>query len=387
MKILVAIDSLKGCLDSWQAGRAAAEGVHDVLPGCEVCCLPVSDGGEGMLEMLRRAGLMRKTTACVHGPLMERLEAAYGLSLDGQTAFIEMAAACGLPLVPEDRRNPMLTTTYGLGELMADAVLRHGCRRLFIGLGGSATNDAGLDMLQALGCRFTDERGETLAQGGRALNCLADADVSGLLPELRSCEVVAACDVRNPLYGPQGAAHVFAPQKGADARMVGLLDAGLRRFASVTGRVTGCDVAFLPGAGAAGGVGAALAAYLHASLEPGVSLLFRMLDFDARLEDAGLVITGEGRADRQTLMGKVPGGILEAASRRHVPVVLIAGQVDDGAVLLQAGFRGVYDINPPDVSLARAMCPPYAAGRIRATVAKVVREFLRDTGAAGVQDV
>ena len=157
MKILVAIDSLKGCLDSWQAGRAAAEGVHDVLPGCEVCCLPVSDGGEGMLEMLRRADLMRKTTACVHGPLMERLEAAYGLSPDGQTAFIEMAAVCGFPLVPEDWRNPMLTTTYGLGELMADAVLRHGCRRLFVGLGGSATNDAGLGMLQALGYRFLNQ--------------------------------------------------------------------------------------------------------------------------------------------------------------------------------------------------------------------------------------
>ena len=343
MKIVLAIDSLKGCLTSRQAEEAAREGILRVKPGCEVCCLPVSDGGEGMLETFAAAGMLRRMSAMVHGPLMETLQADYGVSPDGRTAFIEMAAACGLPLVPLEKRNPMVTTTRGLGELMADAVLRRGCRRLLIGLGGSATSDAGAGMLQNI-------------------------------PLMLACEVKVACDVRNPLFGPQGAACVFAPQKGADARMVEVLDDGLRRFADVTRRVTGRDISLLPGAGAAGGVGGALAAYLGATLEPGIRLLLRVLDFDRHVAGADLVITGEGHADSQSLMGKVPAGVLEAAAAQRVPVALIAGRISDEEELKKAGFAAVCCINPPGVSPEEAMRPDYAALRIAETVARLVEE-------------
>lgn len=376
MKIILAIDSLKGCLTSRQAEEAAREGILRVLPECEVCCLPVSDGGEGMVEMLAAAGMLQRVSATVHGPLMEELRADYGVSPDGQVAFIEMAAACGLPLVSLEKRNPMLTTTRGLGELMADAVVRRGCRRLFIGLGGSATNDAGAGMLQALGYRLLDRNGRELEPGGGALARLAEVDDSELSSLWKECTVTAACDVRNPLCGPQGAACVFAPQKGADARMVELLDDGLRRFADVTRRVTGRDVSLLPGAGAAGGVGGALAAYLGATLAPGIRLLLQVLDFDKHLAGADLVITGEGHADRQSLMGKVPAGILEAAARRQVPVALIAGRVSDEEMLRRAGFQEVRCINRPGVPPEQAMKPAYAFRRIAETVAALVGSLM-----------
>ncbi len=374
MKIVLAIDSLKGCLTSRQAEEAAREGILRVNPGCEVCCLPVSDGGEGMLETFAAAGMLRRMSAMVHGPQMETLQADYGVSPDGRTAFIEMAAACGLPLVPLEKRNPMVTTTRGLGELMADAVLRRGCRRLLIGLGGSATSDAGAGMLQALGYQLTDRAGHELEPGGGALVRLAEVDAGGVSPLWEACEVKAACDVRNPLFGPQGAACVFAPQKGADARMVEVLDDGLRRFADVTRRVTGRDISLLPGAGAAGGVGGALAAYLGATLEPGIRLLLRVLDFDRHVTGADLVITGEGHADSQSLMGKVPAGVLEVAAAQRVPVALIAGRISDEEELKKAGFAAVCCINPPGLSPEEAMRPDYAAQRIAETVARLVEE-------------
>ena len=372
MKIVLAIDSLKGCLTSRQAEDAARKGILQVLPGCEVCCLPVSDGGEGLLETLAGAGVLQRVSTMVHGPLMEERQANYGVSPDGQTAFIEMAEACGLPLVVPEKRNPMLTTTYGVGELMVDAVVRRGCKNLLIGLGGSATNDAGAGMLRALGYRLTDGEGHEAWQGGRSLLCLERVETDGVSPLWKEVTVTAACDVRNPLFGQQGAACVFAPQKGADAHMVKLLDEGLRRFADVTFRATGRDISLLPGAGAAGGVGGALAAYLNATLEPGIRLLLRMLDFDARIADADLIITGEGHADRQSLMGKVPAGVLEAATRQGVPVALIAGRVSDEEMLRRAGFAAVCCINPQGVSLEEAMRPTYAASRIAETMSRLL---------------
>lgn len=303
---------------------------------------------------------------------MEERRANYGVSPDDQTAFIEMAEACGLPLVVPEKRNPMLTTTYGVGELMVDAVVRRGCKNLLIGLGGSATNDAGAGMLRALGYRLTDGEGHEAWQGGRSLLRLERVETDGVSPLWKEVTVTAACDVRNPLFGQQGAACVFAPQKGADAHMVKLLDEGLRRFADVTFRATGRDISLLPGAGAAGGVGGALAAYLNATLEPGIRLLLRMLDFDARIADADLIITGEGHADRQSLMGKVPAGILEAATRQGVPVALIAGRVSDEEMLRRAGFAAVCCINPQGVSLEEAMQPTYAASRIAETMSRLL---------------
>ena len=229
-------------------------------------------------------------------------------------------------------------------------------------------------MLQALGYQLTDRAGHELEPGGGALVRLAEVDAGGVSPLWEACEVKVACDVRNPLFGPQGAACVFAPQKGADARMVEVLDDGLRRFADVTRRVTGRDISLLPGAGAAGGVGGALAAYLGATLEPGIRLLLRALDFDRHVAGADLVITGEGHADSQSLMGKVPAGVLEAAAAQRVPVALIAGRISDEEELKKAGFAAVCCINLPGVSPEEAMRPDYAALRIAETVARLVEE-------------
>ena len=276
-KIVVAIDSLKGCLTSLEAGEAAAEGVKRACPCCEVSVLPVADGGEGMLEALAGAGGGRLVHLTAHG-----------------TAVVEMARISGLPLVPAGRRNPMQTTTLGTGEVLRDA-LRRGCRRVLLGLGGSATNDAGLGMLQALGYRFLDAAGREVGQGGQArevgqggqaLARVERIDASDAMPELAQTRFVAACDVQNPFYGPQGAACVFAPQKGATPAMVRELDDGLRHLARIIRDCTGTDVSLLPGAGAAGGLGGGVSAFLHAELRRGIELVLESAGFARRIRGA-----------------------------------------------------------------------------------------------------
>lgn len=376
-KVVIAIDSFKGCLGSLEAGRAVAAGVKRACPRCEVVVLPVADGGEGMLETLVGAGGGRLVRLSAHGPLMEERVACYGVSADGGTAFVEMASASGLPLVPEGRRNPMLTTTFGTGELLRDA-LRRGCRRILMGLGGSATNDAGMGMLQALGYRFLDAAGEDVGLGGQALARVERIDASGAMPELAQARFVAACDVQNPFYGPQGAAYVFAPQKGATPQMVEALDNGLRHFARVIHRATGTDVSALPGAGAAGGMGGGVSAFLHAGLRRGIELVLESIGFARQVEGAGLVITGEGKADRQTLMGKVPAGVLAEAGRRGVPVVLLAGRVEDEDALREAGFRHVLCINPPGTLEAVALSPGYACRRLGQTAESLMKQAMKN---------
>lgn len=363
-KVVIAIDSFKGCLTSLEAGQAAAEGVRAVYPDCVVCCLPVADGGEGVSDVLVTAFDGHLRTLQAHGPSMEIRETRYGISGDGRTAFIEMAAISGLPLVAPEQRNPMLTTTLGTGELIRDA-LEQGCREFIIGIGGSATNDAGLGMLQALGFRFLDKEGRELGTGGRIMGQVAAVDIASAHPALKESRFTVACDVVNPFYGTEGAAYIFAPQKGADAEMVKELDAGMRSLSEVIGRVTGKDIAVHPGAGAAGGMGGGLLAFLDAELKPGIRLLLDALRFAERIKDADLIITGEGRADRQTLMGKVPYGILEEATRQHIPVVLLAGSIADAEVLNQAGFRGVFSVTPGPISLEQAMEPSFARKNIR----------------------
>ena len=371
-KVVIAIDSFKGCLPSQEAGEAAARGVRRAWPGCQTLIVPVADGGEGLLEALVSASGGSLVSVPAHCPLMEVREACYGLSRDGQTAFVEMARISGLPLVPEARRNPLLTTTYGTGELIRDALGR-GCRCVLIGLGGSATNDAGMGMLQALGFRFLDNEGKETAPGGQALKEVERIDDADVLPAVRETEFLAACDVRNPFYGPDGAAYVFAPQKGATPEQVEELDEGLRHFAEIVRQHTGTDISTLPGAGAAGGMGGGLAAFLHAKLKPGIELVLDTAGFPALLRDADLVITGEGRADRQTLMGKVPAGILAEARKQGIPVVLLAGQVEDEAALLEAGFKTVCCINPPDTPLSLALCPDFARQQLEDTAERVAR--------------
>lgn len=261
-KIVIAIDSFKGCLTSAEAGEAAAQGVHAACPECRTIVLPVADGGEGMLDVLLAASNGKRITVRAHDPLMQPCDASYGISGDGNTVFIEMAAISGLPLVPADKRNPMKTTTFGTGELIRDA-LERGCLRFVIGLGGSATNDAGLGMLQALGFRFFDKEGHEvgsmkkgIALCGALLSAISSIDSSSAHPALKKACFTAACDVRNPFFGPNGAAHVFAPQKGADADMVKELDVAMQNLSDVIFHTTGKDVSLHPGAGAAGGMGA-----------------------------------------------------------------------------------------------------------------------------------
>lgn len=371
-KTVLAIDSFKGCLTSAEAEAAAAEGVHAALPECEVIRIPVADGGEGMLDVLIAATHGKSISVQAHGPLMELREARYGISGDGQTAFIEMAAISGLPLVAPEKRNPMQTTTFGTGELIRDA-LQRGCRHFIIGLGGSATNDAGLGMLRALGFRFPDKTGNVSGYGGQMMGKVDSIDTSSVHPLLSGCTFTAACDVRNPFYGTDGAAYVFAPQKGADATMIEALDAGMRHLAAVIFRTTGKDISSCPGAGAAGGMGGSLSAFLNAELKPGIQLLLEMQNFAEQIKDADLIITGEGKSDRQTVMGKVPYGILTEARKQHIPVVLIAGGIEDTDILTRAGFHGIFSITPSPVVLEQAMQPEFARMNIRRTVEQICR--------------
>lgn len=353
-KILLALDSFKGCLRSVEANRAAAEGVRGMCPDAEVVEVPVSDGGEGFLEAFRGAIGGAWVTLPVRDPLMRSIPARY--LLKGRTAVVEMAAASGLTLLEPGERNPLAATSYGTGQLVADAVSR-GARHVIVGLGGSATSDAGRGMLQALADAF-------------------GAGEWGAMEALRGVRFTIATDVENPLCGENGAAYVFGPQKGATPEMVRLLDGRARQFAEASARRMGYDRSRMKGAGAAGGLGYAFLQYLDAECVPGIELILNAVGFDALVADAGLVITGEGAADRQTLMGKLPMGILRHAG--GVPVCLIAGRVSDRPQLLRAGFSRVECINPPGLSLEEAMQKEVAEEQIRRTVQRIFRIFAAD---------
>ena len=367
MKVIIAIDSFKGSLTSREAGQAVQQGIRQIHPDWETDIITIADGGEGMLNVMLEATNGKSITIEAHDPLMQRMHATYGISADGTTAFIEMANISGLPLVPTEQRNPMKTTTYGTGELIRDA-LEKGCTQFIIGIGGSATNDAGTGMLQALGFRFLNEKGEPLGQGGEILSEIASIDTSKACSLLKNAHFIVACDVKNPFHGPEGAAYVFARQKGANDNMIVQLDEGMRSFAHIIRKETGKDIAYEPGSGAAGGMGGGLMAFLHAELQSGADLLLDICHFNERIADANLLITGEGRIDRQSLMGKVPGKILQRGQDKHIPVIAIAGCVEDKELLLEAGFQGVYATRPEDMALEDAMKREIAMGNIRYTV-------------------
>ena len=371
-KVILAIDSFKGCLASEEVEAVVAETIRRKFPACEVRCLPVADGGEGMLSVLVRATSGRLIPVEVHDPLMRPIQARYGVLGDGETAVIEMAEASGLPLLTEQERNPMLTTSFGTGELIRHA-LRSGYRKLLVGIGGSATCDGGMGMLQALGLRFYDGSGKELRQGGAVMEQVVRVDSRQRERALEEAQITVACDVQNPFCGAEGAAFVFAPQKGATPEQVVRLDKGLRHWAEVVFQTTGKDIRLLPGAGAAGGMGGALHAFLHASLQPGIELLLDAVHFEEELANADLVITGEGRADRQTLMGKVPAGVLHRALSQGVKTVLLAGQIDDTQLLLNAGFTRLLPVTPQDMPLGEALRPETARENIR----RAVNEWLR----------
>ncbi len=346
-KIIVAIDSFKGCLTSVEANQAACEGILAKIPDAQVVQVPVSDGGEGFMEAFQAAMGGEIVQANVKDPLMRPIVAPY--LLQGDTAVIEIAKASGLTLLKPEERFPMVATSYGTGQLVVDAV-RRGCKHIIVGLGGSATSDCGIGMLRAIIDAF--------AKGG------SWDDVR----QLDDVRFTIATDVTNPLCGENGAAHVFAPQKGATPEQVLALDARAKRFALASAKHMGRDCQDMAGAGAAGGLGYAFLQYMQAECRSGISLLLDTIHFDDLLQDVDLVITGEGSADRQTLMGKLPFGILQRAQRHDVPVLLIAGRIADEQQLLAAGFVRVACINPPGLPLDMAMQPATAKENIRLTI-------------------
>ncbi|WP_337667981.1 glycerate kinase family protein [Prevotella sp.] len=356
MKTILAIDSFKGCMSSSEVEETIAGVLNK--NGVEMLCLPMSDGGEGMLSVFTSAMSGTLEPVYIHDQMMRRVDAQYGVMPDG-TAIIEVAQACGLTLVKEDERNPMRSTTYGVGELLSRAIKR-GCRNFIIGLGGTGTSDAGIGMIRALVDIFA--RGKSFDEA--------------LKTELGECRFTLASDVDNPLYGKNGAAHVYAPQKGATPEMVEQLDRRARLFAEKSALHFGFDKSNEPGAGAAGGLGYAFMQYLGAEMKSGADLLLDLTDFNGKIKDADLIITGEGSADRQTLMGKLPQRILMRGKQLGVPVGLVAGRVEDREELLSAGFSFVESITPEDMPLEDAIKKEVAFSNLRRFATSLVYKKL-----------
>lgn len=346
MKIVIAPDSFKESLSAQKCALAIKDGFSEVFPDAEYCCLPIADGGEGTVDAMVAATGGRLITLPVTGPMGHPINGFYGLTGDGKTAVIEMAAASGLMLVAPEARNPLLATSYGTGELIRHA-LDAGIRHIILGIGGSATVDGGIGMAQALGIRFLDAHKRELTAGGGELIRMASFEMSDRDPRLDECLIEVACDVDNPLIGPRGAATVFGPQKGATPAMVDTLERGLVNFAGVVQQLTGRDVSQIPGGGAAGGMGVAAGVFLNAVLKPGIEIVLNAVNLDGAVRDATLVITGEGRIDSQTAGGKAPVGVAQVAKRYHIPVIGIAGVLGDGVeVIHQHGIDAVFSILP-----------------------------------------
>ncbi|WP_374049089.1 glycerate kinase [Neobacillus sp. OS1-32] len=373
MKVLIAIDSFKGSISSVEGSKAIASGIKDVYPDAEIVTLPLADGGEGTVKTVVQATRGKLVNKEVTGPLGEKTIAAYGILADGNTAVIEVAEACGLPLVPLEKRNPLCTTTFGVGELILDAA-RQGCRNFVVGLGGSATNDGGIGMLQALGYRFLDSRGASISLGAKELAHIVKIDSSQVNPLLQQCSFRVACDVNNPLYGPDGASHIFGPQKGATPEMVEELDRGLKQLAEVVSAELGVDIQNIAGAGAAGGLGAAFSGFLKAKLESGVDLVLDMLEMEKHIVGADLVITGEGRIDGQTSMGKAPMGVARLAQSRHIPVIALGGSVvEETKGLHSLGIASIFPILSSPMTLEQAMDSTATFENLRRTTNQIFR--------------
>ncbi len=373
MRIVVAPNAFKGSLTALEAAEAIAQGILTVAKDAEISLVPIADGGDGTVEALVESTHGERRLVRVHGPLSESVDAEYGLINGGKTAVIEMAKAAGLALLPPDRRDPRLTTTYGVGELMQHAY-DLGARHFIIGIGGSATNDGGAGMAQALGYHLLDESGQELPAGGLALQRLARIHVGGVHGTWKDARVEVACDVSNPLTGPQGASVIYGPQKGATPAMVAELDAALGRLARVIRRDLSVDVERIPGAGAAGGLGAGLVAFTGARLAPGAEMVMEALAFDQRLDGASLVITGEGRLDSQTArFGKGPAAVARHARNAGIPVIGIGGSVADETELALV-FNGVESSITEPLTLEAAMRD--ARDRLRTAAARALRTLL-----------
>lgn len=370
MKIVVASDSFKGSLSSTEVAMAATRGIKAVYPDCEVVAVNVADGGEGIVDAIVEALHGEIIATTVSDPLGRPIQAHYGIT--GATAIIEMAAASGLPLLRPEERNPWLTSTHGTGEMILDAI-RRGCRQFLVGIGGSATNDAGTGMLQAMGFRFYDANDKEITHCcGGTIQDIVRIDDTHVPDSVRSSTFTIACDVDTPFCGPEGAAPIFAPQKGADTAMVQQLDAGMTSLAKVIEDKYHINIVPIAGAGAAGGMGGAFRAFLHATLRRGIDMVLDAIDFNTIIQNADLVITGEGIIDFQTAKGKTVAGVLTRAKQQGIPVVAIGGSVEMCDSVQQMGFAGIYPILGEKVPLEVAMQPDFAATNVENTIRRIL---------------
>lgn len=383
MKAVIAIDSFKGSMDSIEAGVAAAEGVKRVYPDAETVVYPLADGGEGTVQALAKGLDGKLEHVKVTGPLGEKVVCEYAIvGKTNPTAIIEMASAAGITLVPPELRNPMHTTTYGVGEVIKDAITKN-CRNFIIGIGGSATNDGGIGMIQALGAEFLDKSGKQVPFGAEGVEKLASISCKNLLPELKECSFRIACDVDNPLYGEKGCSYIFGPQKGATPEMVELMDGWMENYAKITEEYFADSKTQLgkfnydpnyPGCGAAGGLGFAFRTFLHGKLEPGISIVLEEIGIENQIKNADIVITGEGRLDGQTVMGKAPIGIARLAKKYGKPVLAFSGSVtEDVASCNEAGIDAFFPILRQVTTLEEAMDPQTAQKNMESAVEQVFR--------------
>ncbi|MDC0705072.1 glycerate kinase [Priestia sp. AB] len=355
MKIVIAPDSFKESLTALRVCEAVEKGIRTHFPDAEISKVPMADGGEGTVQSLVDATGGQIIQAKVTGPLDKEVEAFYGILGDGKTAVIEMAAASGLHHVPVDKRNPLVTTTRGTGELILKA-LDHKVKHIIIGIGGSATNDGGAGMAKALGAKLFDAKGAEIKEGGGSLDQLTFIDLTNLDSRLAEVKVEVACDVDNPLTGETGASAVFGPQKGATPDMVKQLDRNLAHYAAIVGKEMGIHIQSVPGAGAAGGLGGGLLAFLSAELKPGVDIVIKATQLESYIKNADLVITGEGRIDGQTIYGKTPIGVAKTAKKHSVPVIAIAGSIGAGSeAVYEHGISALFSVVPGAVTLPEAL--------------------------------
>jgi glycerate kinase len=371
MKIIIAPDSFKECLTATQVAQHIASGIHSVYPTAEISQIPIADGGEGTVEALVTAtngSIIR--VGCVDA-LMRPIESFFGVLGNGKTAVIEMAAASGIELIEPEKRNPMLASTFGTGLLIKEA-LERGFTDIIIGIGGSATNDGGVGMAKALGYKFQDKNGNEIGDGGGELNKLAKIEASGVNPLLSKARIIAACDVTNPLCGPNGASAVFGPQKGATPEMVEILDQNLKNLAHRIEADLGKGVAETPGAGAAGGLGAGLLAFANATLKPGFEMVKEITQLEEQIQTADLVFTAEGKIDFQTQFGKTPFGVAQIASKYKVPVIALAGMIGEGAEsLLEKGITAYFALADKPMSLEESKTN--AAQLLEKTTGQIMR--------------
>ena len=355
MNILVAPDSFKDSLSASEVSRIIYEAISAVIPSASIRKIPISDGGEGLLEALLTPLQGTLVSVSVKDPLHRTIEASYGLVDQGKTAIIEMATASGLELLSIEERNPLITSTYGTGELIKNA-LDKGCTKIIIGLGGSATNDGGIGMIKALGGLFLDQYNQEIPDGGAALSTLHSIDLSGLDKRLQQVAIVCACDVDNPLTGPSGASYVYAKQKGASDNMLAVLDSNLSNYATVIKATLNKDLEHISGTGAAGGTAMGLLAFLDATLTPGIALITELLHLEKHIKEAQLVVTGEGKIDIQTLHGKTIMGIASLAKKHSIPVLVFTGSIGHGiSEIYDQGVTAIFSIVSEPMSLETAI--------------------------------